>query len=79
MIGPGAYPPGPLGGVDLQRLELRQVDHDPAVADAVAGAAVPAAADGQLQPALGRERGHLGDLGGVGGPDDRLGSAVEPP
>ena len=74
----GLGPGGPLGGVDLQRLELRQVEHDPAVADAVAGAAVPATADGQLQPALGRERDHLGDLGGVGGPDDRLGSAAEP-
>jgi hypothetical protein len=69
---------GPLGGVDLQRLELAQVEHDPAVRDAVAGTAVPAAADGQLEPALGRQRDDLGDLGGVGWPDDRPRSTVEP-
>jgi hypothetical protein len=73
-LGPGGLP----GGVDLQRLEVRQVEHDAPIADAMAGTAVPAATDGQLQPALGRQRDHLGDLGGIGGPHDGLGSAVEP-
>jgi hypothetical protein len=75
---PVLRPGGPLGGVDLQRLQVGQVDHDPTVTDAVTGTAVAAAAHGQLQPALGGERDHLGDLGGAGGPDDRLRPAVEP-
>ena len=41
---------GGLGiGVDLERLHTGEIDHDSAVARAVAGAAVAAAADGELE------------------------------
>ena len=36
------------GGVQLERAQRREVDHDAAVADAVARGAVAAAADGEL-------------------------------
>ena len=63
----------------LQRLAGRDRSSTiPPSHDAVAGDAVPAAADGQLQPGLGGERDHLGDVGGVGGPDDGRRPAVEP-
>src|SRR5215218_6825084 len=42
-------PGGALVGVDVQPPHPRQVQHDPALADAVAGQAVAATADGQLQ------------------------------
>ena len=41
--------------VDLQCLHVREVEHDPALGHAVAGDAVAAAADGELQPGLARE------------------------
>src|SRR5215207_987487 len=47
---PGALPVG----VDLDRLQFGEVDHQPAVAGSVAGPAVPAAADGELEAALAR-------------------------
>src|SRR5205823_13496300 len=37
-------------GIDLERLEARQVEHDPALAGAVAGRAVAPAPDGELEP-----------------------------
>jgi hypothetical protein len=45
----------------------------------VSGEAVAAAADGQLQPGLARERDDLGDLGGVGGPMMTTGWRSMPP
>ena len=49
--------------VDLERLHVREVEHDAAVGDAVAGDAVAAAADGELQPGLARERDDARDVG----------------
>ena len=42
--------------VDVERVHVAQVEHDPAVDDAVAGGAVAAAADGERQPGLAGER-----------------------
>jgi len=74
-------PSGPLGGVDVQRPQLGEVEDDAAVGGAVAADAVAAAADGQLQPGLAGQGHDPGDLGGVGGPDDdrrvEVESAVE--
>jgi hypothetical protein len=39
-------------GVDVQRLHVLQVEHDPALGGAVPGHAVAAAADGEFQPGL---------------------------
>ena len=45
---PGRAP----GGVQLERAQRREVDHDAAVGDAVARGAVAAAADRELGPGL---------------------------
>ena len=45
-LGPG----GASFGIDLERAHVREVEHDAPIGDAVAGQAVAAAADGQLQP-----------------------------
>jgi hypothetical protein len=66
-----AGPGGPLPQVDLQPLEVGQVQDDAAIGGAVAGAAVPAAADRQLQPAVAGQADDPGDLGGIGWSDDR--------
>ena len=63
-LGPGGAPPG----VDVQGRHPRQVEHDPAVAGAVPGQAVPAAAHRQLHPGLGGQRHDPRHLGGVGRP-----------
>jgi hypothetical protein len=73
-LGPG----GAALWVDVQRTQVRQVEDDAPVADAVAGRAVAAAADGELQPGLARERDDAGDVRGVGGADDDRGPPVEP-
>jgi hypothetical protein len=44
----------------------------------VTGEAVAAAADGEFQPALARERDDAGDVGGVGDADDECRPAIEP-
>ena len=45
---------------------------------AVAGAAVAAAADGELEAALAGRRGHAGDVVGAGDPRDREGARSKP-
>ncbi len=65
-------------GVDLDRSQVGEVDHDPAVGDTLADHAVPAAAHGELEPRLARERDHAGDVHLVGDPDDHRGVQVEP-
>jgi hypothetical protein len=65
-LGPG----GVVVDVDVQGVHGRQVQHDPPFADAVPGAAVAAAADGELQHALAGQRDDAGDVAGVGGLDD---------
>src|SRR5829696_3556145 len=72
----GLGPGGAALAVDLQGGHGRQVEDDPAVAGAVAGQAVAAAADGQLQPAVAGQADHPGDLGRGGGPDHRRRPAV---
>jgi hypothetical protein len=71
-LGPGR----PGLDVDAEGGQLRQVEHDPAVIDAVAGQAVTAAADGQLGAGLGRQGDDPGDLLGAGGPHDGRRAAV---
>ena len=73
-LGPG----GAAFGIDLQRPHVREVEHDPPVGDAVTGDAVAAAADGQLQPGLARQRDDASDVGRVRGPDDDRRPAVDP-
>jgi len=73
----GLGPGGACRDVDVQGPHVAEVEHDAAVADAVAGVAVAAAADGQLQPRLAGQRDHPRDVGGVGDPDDDRRAAVE--
>jgi hypothetical protein len=72
-FGPRGTPPD----VDLEPLHLREVEHDAPFRGAVPGGAVAAAADGELQPALSRERDDARDVGSVLGPDDGRRSAVD--
>jgi hypothetical protein len=53
--GPALDPGAPRAGVDLHGLHARQVDHEPVVAQRVAGDVVPAAAYGQEHAVLARE------------------------
>ena len=75
----GLRPRGPPLGVDLDRTQVGEVDDDPAVGDALADHAVAAAADGELEPGLARERDHAGDVHLVGDPDDAAGCRSNPP
>jgi len=43
-------PRGAVGGIDLERPQLGEIEHDPALGDAVSRAAVTAAADRELEP-----------------------------
>ena len=63
----------------ISRPHPREVEHDPAFGDAVTRGAVPAAANGELQPGLARERDHARDVVGVRRPDDRRGPPVDRP
>ena len=55
-----------LARVDLERLQVAQVDDEAAVGGAVAGAAVAAAADRELEPVVAGEGDDESDVGGVG-------------
>ena len=74
---PGAGPRGPALDVDLELVEVAQVDDEPVVDDAVAGAAVAAAPDGQREAGLARDAQDLGDVGGVRDADDGQWPAVD--
>jgi hypothetical protein len=80
-VGPGGEAglgPGGAGlGIDLDGGQLREVEHDPALGEAVAGGAVAAGPHGQLVPAVAGQVDHLGDLGGVGRADDGCRAALE--
>ena len=54
-------------GVDVERLHVAQVEDDAAVGRAVAGAAVAAAADGELEAGLAGERDGARHVGVVRG------------
>ena len=56
---------------------VAQVDHDATVRGAVAGPAVPAAADGELDPVLASEGDDGRHVAGVRHPDDRRRSTVD--
>ena len=53
---PGLGPRGPAVDVDVERAHVRRSSTMPPSVDAVPGAAVAAAADGELEPGLARER-----------------------
>ena len=65
-------------GVDLDRAQIGEIDHDPAVGHALADHAVAAAAHGELEPRLARERDYAGDVHLVGDPNDDRGMEIEP-
>ena len=70
-------PGDPLVRVYLERLHPREVEHDPAVADAVPGGAVSAAPNRELEPLVLREPDDGRDLVRVPRPEDRCGSAID--
>jgi hypothetical protein len=80
-VGPGGQaglgPGGAPLGVEVEGGHGGQVQHDPAVGGAVAGEAVAAAADRQLQPAVAGQGDDLGDVAGGGGSHDGGGVLVE--
>ena len=71
-------PCGPALHVDLERLHVPEVEHDPAVGRAVPGVAVAAAADGELRSALASERDDSRDIVGIRDPHDRRRALVRP-
>ena len=71
-------PGGPAGNVDVEIRQAAQVEQDPAVRRAVAGPAVAAAPDGQLEPGLAGQVDDIGDVAGVRGADDDRRPPVEP-
>lgn len=72
-LGPGNAP----DRIELECPQQREVEHDSALADAVAGGALAPAAHGDLEPALARERDDVGDLVRVDRPHDHLRLAVD--
>jgi hypothetical protein len=70
-------PRGAPLGVDVDRAQAGEVDHDPAVGHPLSDHAVAAAAHGELEPGLARERDHAGDVHLVGDPHDHRGMQVE--
>ena len=70
---PGRAP----GGVQLERAQRREVDHDAAVADAVARGAVAAAADRELGPGLAGVGDEPGDVVGARDAGDESRAAVD--
>ena len=75
---PGLRAGDPVARVELEPPHAREVEHDPTLADAVPGAGVAAAADGELEAALAGERDHEGDLELVDRADDHRRPAVDP-
>ena len=76
-VRPVSAPRRPALDVDVDALHVREVEHDPALADAVAGAAVAAAPDGQLEPGLAREAHDGYDVVDVGDLDDDRRPAID--
>src|SRR5690606_31754174 len=66
-------------GVDEHVVDQRQVEHHSAVAGPEAGCAVPAAADGEVEPGLAGVVDGGDDVGGRRGADDQRGPAVVHP
>src|SRR5947209_2264084 len=60
------------GGIDLRALHLRKVNHEPVVAQGIAGDVMPAAADGKQETVVPREVHPTHDVrGGGAASDDR--------
>ena len=72
-LGPGQ----PTLGVDVQALHRAEVEDDPALGRAVAGQAVAAAADRQLEAGLAGEDDGPRDVAGVGRLDDQRRATVD--
>ena len=73
-----ASDPGGAGpDVDLDRLQAREVEDDPVVDGAEAGAVVGAASDCQQQVVSGGERDDRGNVFGAGGGRDQRGPAID--
>ena len=73
-LGPGR----PTLDIDVERLHVAQIQHDAVVDDRVAGSAVAAAADREREAGVTRKRDHVGDVLGVGRPDDAHGPTIDP-
>ena len=71
-------PRRPLVLVDVDPSHVGEVEHDPALGNAVAGAAVTAAADRQLQARLARVRDDACNVGSIGDTHDHRRTAIEP-
>jgi hypothetical protein len=72
-----ARPGGAPVDVDLEPPQRRDVEHDPALGDAVTRGAVAAAADGELGSRLAGVRDDARHVVRIGHADDRLGAAVD--
>ncbi len=73
----GLGPGGPPVHVDLERLHVAQIEHDAVVDHGVSRAAVAAAADREREPGLAGEVDDMGDIVGVGWPDDDHWPAID--
>ncbi len=65
------------GRVDSRGLHLRKVDHEPVVAQGIAGDVVPAAADGEQEPVVPREVHPADDVRRGGAASDDRGALVD--
>ena len=65
------------GGVNLRGLHLRKIDHEPVVAQGIAGDVVPAAADGEHEPVVPGEVHSADDVRCGGAARDDRGSLVD--
>ena len=74
----GLDPGGSAVGVDLHPVHPGEVDDETAVDGPVSGAAVAAAADGELEAAVARRVDHRCDVLGPGDPRDRERPLVDP-
>ena len=68
---------GSTGGVELEPGESGEIEDDPTLARAVAGIAVAATADGELEAGLPGERDDQGNVVSVDRPHDGCGAAVD--
>ncbi len=68
---------GPGLRVDVDAPHVREVDHEPAVVDGVAGDVVPAALDREHEALLAREVDRVHDVGGAAALHDQRGAPVD--
>ena len=75
---PGLRPDRAIVEVEVDLLQVGEVEHDPALGDAVSGAAVTPAPDGELETGLAREGDDARDVVRAGDPDDERRTPVDP-